>query len=294
MHAADVCSSSSNKAGANQYLRELQTIRRHSSSIYLSSLSKRSVGLLRIYEAFPVFKDDMDFDPITPIYASPPRRGRRQNQTYSTPPSNPKYSTDGEALLESTKIQSSSVRLSRRINLNLLSRISKFEALDALSMPIKLSSLRPAHLQISRNPTSLKGTEINHRKKLSTIFSPSSESRDEYGQLDDGFTSEQGTPASSKPRKWFSSRTADSRKLRRSQASYKSANIRMRGGVQDMTEASESKGFDTFAIADVQNEAPARKKTIRDMIKLYDGSSDKVVSKGNIHLENLSLTNEAL
>jgi hypothetical protein len=262
---------------------------------YLTLLSKKkSVGLLRICEAFPVFKNDMDFDPITPIYGWPPRRGRRQNQTYSIPPSNQKNSNDGETLLESTKTQSSSIHLSRGINLNLLARISKFEALDALSMPIKLSSLRPAHLKISRNSVSLKGTETIHRKRLSTIFSPSSESRDEYAQLDDEFTSEQDTPASPKSRKWFFSKTTDSRKLRRSQASYRSPNIKMRGGVRETSETPETKGIDTVTITDVQKEAPSRRKTIRDMIKLYDGSSDKVVSKGNAHLKNLSLTNEAL
>lgn len=64
--------------------------------------------------------------------------------------------------------------------------------------------------------------------------------------------------------------------------------------VPDRTEASESKGVDTVAFEDMLNEAPARKKTIREMIKLYDRSSDETVSKGNALFGVLSLTNEAL
>jgi hypothetical protein len=55
----------------------------------------------------------------------------------------------------------------------------------------------------------------------------------------------------------------------------------IRGGVRD---ASQSKAIGIVASAYVQNEAPARKSSMKDIIKLYDGSSDKVVSKGNSHL----------
>ena len=147
---------------------------------------------------------------------------------------------------------------------------------------------------MSRNSTSLKGTETSYRKRLSTIFSPSSESRDEYRRVDDDFTSEQDTLAPTKTRKWFSSKTADSKKVRESRASYKSADIRIRGGVRDTTEASESKAIGTVASEYVQNEAPTRKRTMRDIIKIYDGSSDKVASKGKSPLRLMSLTNDAL
>lgn len=234
----------------------------------------------------------MDFDPINSPLGSPPRNGHRKNQTNSAPLISRKHSINGEeAPTQSAKTESSSVRVTRAINLNLLSRISKFEALDALSMPIKLTSFRPAHLKSARNSTSHRGTEAGHRKRLSTIFNPSSESRDKYIPIDDELTSKQDTAASPKSRKWFSSKTVDSRKPRRSEASYKSANIRMREGVGDTTEASESKGIGTVAAAYVQNEGPARKKMMEDMIKLYDGSLEEVVSKGNFHSGLLSLTN---
>jgi hypothetical protein len=51
-----------------------------------------------------------------------------------------------------------------------------------------------------------------------------------------------------------------------------------------MPNASQSKAIGIVASAYVQNEAPARKSSTKDIIKLYDGSSDKVVSKGNSHL----------
>lgn len=239
--------------------------------------------MLRICKAFPVFSNNMDFDPVDSIFGSPPRDGRRrQNQINHTPPSIQGISkTDEETLLQGEHTQRSSVPLSRGINLNLLSRVSKFEALDALSTPIKLLSLRPAHLQMSRNSASLKGTETSHRKRLSTIFSPSSDGRDEYTRIGDDFTSEQVPLAFSKSRKWFSSKTIDLKKVRGSQASYKSANRMIRGGVRD---TSQSKAIGIVASAYVQNEAPARKSSMKDIIKLYDGSSDKVVSKGNSHL----------
>jgi hypothetical protein len=240
----------------------------------------------------------MDFDSATLIYASPPPRARQQDQTYCTPSSYPKHSNDiGEPLLESAKTQSStksSIRLARGINLNLLSRISKFEALDALSMPIKLQSLRPAHLRVSRKSSTLKGTETSHKKMLSTIFSPSSESRNQYTKIEDGFSSEQDNSASPKSRKWFSPKKVDPKKHARSEASHESAKVKMRDDVLDKSEASESEGFDTIAFEDMLNEAPARKKTIRDMIKLYDRSSDETASKGNALFHMLSLTNEAL
>ncbi|KAE9375300.1 hypothetical protein N431DRAFT_531228 [Stipitochalara longipes BDJ] len=235
----------------------------------------------------------MDFDPVNSLFGSPPRDGHacHQNQTYDIPPSNEKVSSSsGETLLQSAKTQTSSVRVTRGINLNLLSRISKFEALDALSMPIKLPSLRPAHLQVSRNSSLLKGTETSHRKRLSTIFSPSSEKRDEYTRIEDEAISEQDILASFKSRKWFSPKPADSR-MQNSEASNTSAKIKMCGGMRDATAASDSKDIGTVASPYVQNEIPSRKKSMGDMIKLYDGSSDKVVSKSNSHLRISSLAN---
>lgn len=129
---------------------------------------------------------------------------------------------------------------------------------------------------------------------LSTIFSPSSESQNQYTKIEDGFTSEQDTPASPKSIKWFSPKKVDPKKLPRSEASYKSAKVEMCGNVPDRTEASESKVVDTVAFEDMLNEAPARKKTFREMIKCYDRSSDETVSKGNALFGMLSLTNEAL
>jgi hypothetical protein len=125
---------------------------------------------------------------------------------------------------------------------------------------------------------------------LSTIFSPSSENQNQYTKIEDGFTSEQDTPASSKSIKWFSPKKIDPKKLPRSEASYKSAKVKMCDDVPDRTEASESKGVDIVAFKDMLNEAPVRKKAI----KLYDRSSEETVSKGNALFGMLGLTNEAL
>jgi len=238
----------------------------------------------------------MDFDPINSLFGSPPRDGhaRRQNQTYDTPTRNEKLSaTNEETLLQNPKTQSTSVRVTRGINLNLLSRISKFEALDALSMPIKLPNLRPAHLQVSRNSSSLKGTETSHRKRLSKIFSPSSEHRGDYTRIEEEAIPEQDTLVSPKSRKWFSSKTTKSRKMQKSEASHTSAKIKVQVGVRDTTDASESKGIGAVTSPYVKNEVPERKKSMGDMIKLYDGSSDKVVSKSNSRHHISGKTNNA-
>ena len=81
--------------------------------------------------------------------------------------------------------------------------------------------------------------------------------------------------------------------MQKSEAPYTSAKIEMRGDVRDTVDASESKNVGTVTSPYVQNEVPARKKSMGDMIKLYDGSSDKVVSKSNSHLQISSQTNNA-
>jgi hypothetical protein len=135
---------------------------------------------------------------------------------------------------------------------------------------------------------------MNHRKRLSTIFSPSSEDRDEDTRIEDEATSEQDSPASPKPRKWFSSKTANSRMIQNSEDSYTLASIRIHGSVQDSTETPESKSIRAVASPDVQTEVPARKNSMGDMIKFYDGSSGKVVQKSNSYLRLLGLTDNEL
>jgi hypothetical protein len=235
----------------------------------------------------------MDFDRINSLFGSPPRDGRRrQKQTCHTPRSSQKISKDDEEiLLQVANTQGSYLPLSRGINHNLLSRISKFEALDALSTPINISSLRPAHLQISRQSISLKGTEICHRKRLPTIFSPSSETRDLCGRIDDDFTCEQDALADTKTRKWSSSKGAGLKKNREEHSSYESVNTRMRGGVWDTVTKAKAVGSVTSAY--LQSETPSRKK-MRDMIKIYDGSLDTIVQRGKSPLRNRSLTNGAV
>ena len=112
-------------------------------------------------------------------------------------------------------------------------------------------------------------------------------------RIEDEIVSEKDVLASPKSRKWFSSKTAESRKMQKSEASHTSAKRKILDGVRDTTNSSESKGIGTVASPYVQNEVPARKKSMGDMIKFYDGSSDKVVSKSNSHLQIWSRTDSA-
>lgn len=124
----------------------------------------------------------MALHPQNSNYTSPLRRVHQSwhTQAYPTRPNNQPYTNGiGETLDQNSKTQSSSLRFPHRTSLR-LSRISKFEALDALGVPIRLPSKRPAHLQLSRGSISGKGTDTSHTRRLSTIFSPVSDNRDQY------------------------------------------------------------------------------------------------------------------
>jgi hypothetical protein len=238
----------------------------------------------------------MAFHPSNSNYTSPRRERRsRQTHTYRTPASNQaNLNGAGEALTPNPRLQSSPLRLPCGTSLNLLSRISKFEALDALSLPIKFLSLRPQHLQISRNSSSRRGTEASQARRLSTIFSPSTECREQAFPSEDDFTSGPDTLGSSRSRTWLpASKRSNSIKLQKSPTSYKSSSIRMHRGIWEPGDACESKGIGAMPAPYLQKKHPSTRKTIREMIKFYDGSTENFVSNGNAHLETLGLTNDA-
>jgi len=218
-------------------------------------------------------------------------------QTYPTRPNNQPYANGcGETLDQNSKTQSSSLRLPYRTSIRLLSRISKFEALDALSGPTRLPSMRPAHLQLSQSSISGKRTDTSHTRRLSTIFSPTSDNREQYTTFpsEDEFTSGRDILGSTTTKKLFPSKKLGLRKLRKSQVSFKSSSIRMRGGVRDPVDVIVDKGIEVAREPYAPKEVPLKKRTIRDMIRFYDGSTDNNASNGSSHFQTVSLTDDAL
>jgi hypothetical protein len=227
----------------------------------------------------------MAFHPSNSSYTFPQRRGRRSRLTkiyHTTIINQPNFNGVGETLPQIPKLQSSSFRIPSRTSFNLLSRISKFEALDALSLPTKSSSPRPVYPQISQTPSSRNGTEASQTKRLSTIFSPSIESREQKFPSED-FISGRDTLDSTKSKIWLlTSKKTNSRKLQKSQLSNKPSRIKLRGGVWDPAGTSESNVIGVVPTPYGRKEVA--KKKIRDMIKFYDGSADTFLSKGSSHL----------
>lgn len=100
------------------------------------------------------------------------RDGRRSRHTKSF--RSQQINTDGptEISPQSNKNGNSSVRASHGISYGLVSLVTKFEALDALSLPITETSLQPAPLQTPRSLTRHRHNPgNNYRKRLSAVFS---------------------------------------------------------------------------------------------------------------------------
>jgi len=172
--------------------------------------------------------------------------------------------------------ESSSVRLPGRSH-NMFSMISKFEALDAVSLPIKIPSLQPAHLQISRNSSRRQtGTENTQIKRLSTIFSPRNKSNDlpdGVGHIDElpsgreGSSNIQGVGGTSLLKKPGRGR------LRKAQPSIKPTTSASPLIAKQLPCRLQDKGSgDTVqATQGPQEVRLRRRKTIRDIIRFYDG-----------------------
>lgn len=239
----------------------------------------------------------MTFDPTNSTYTTPPRRNRRsrQTQTYHTSPA--KHSFPRELSPQNHAARSASLQLPQRMSLNLLSLVSKFEALDAFSLPIKFPSMCPAPLQVSRNSSiTRRVTATSHKRRLSTIFSPTNENRerDILSPSEDDITSERDTLYLAKSRTWIPSQKYFLRKPRKSQDSSKSSDLRMRNGVRGNEDIREGIGVRSVTAPYVQNETPAKKRGIRDMIRFYDGSTDTFVPNGSAHRESVNLTDNTL
>ncbi|KAH7350940.1 hypothetical protein BKA65DRAFT_248068 [Rhexocercosporidium sp. MPI-PUGE-AT-0058] len=175
--------------------------------------------------------------------------------------------------------RASSDRLLHGISFNLVSLVTKFEALDALSLPFKTPPLQQAPLETSRNSAKHNRAGSSYRRRLSTIFSPKrgSAERHDYSPSEERFEAEDifGSSKSRKIRPL--DKKPDIGKLRKAQTSYKPSSIRLRGGVWDPADPPHGGGIGPVAAPYVQNELPDGKTrgSIRDRIRFYDG--------GNVH-----------
>ena len=189
------------------------------------------------------------------------------------------YPSDSASISQrSSKRRASPDRQHHGMSFNLVSLVTKFEALDALSIPFTTSAVQPAPPRISRNsPRQKTGTGSNYRRRLSTIFSPKRGSSDKYGNG----PSEAGQPVYTDIFDILTSRTlgslnknTDARKLKKERHSYKFGSARSRAGVWYPADTHHGRKCGTVAAPYVENERLDEKKggSVRDKIRFYDGS----------------------
>lgn len=171
----------------------------------------------------------------------------------------------------------SSVRLTHGTSFNMLSIISKFETLDAVSLPIKVPSLQPSHLHISRNSSRRNtGTEGTQIKRLSTIFSPRNKNSDiagGVGHIDEVTLGREGAFNTEDFGGSASTRKSERGKLRKPQYPIKSGTSTNHAKSKDLPSHYQGEGLsDTImATQDTLEGRLKRRKTIKDIIRFYDG-----------------------
>lgn len=169
--------------------------------------------------------------------------------------------------------QQDSIRAKHRISFNLISLVTKFEALDALSLPTKVRYLQPAPLQVSPQLRRRGGGKATGRfRRLSTIFSPSRSdggSEDPFFSETDPYSGRENLFSSSNVKLTISLSKADAKKLRKVQSTSNGNSIRRWGrSVKTVQQSPASVVIAPY----VKNEFSVKnKRSIRDMIKLYDG-----------------------
>jgi len=213
----------------------------------------------------------MPYNTVISYFHSPSRWNRRSKETQSWHHLQPE---NIQELPPQRPIASFSV----------LSIISKFETLDAISLPIKIRSLQPAPLQLSRGSSRRQtGTRASQIGKISTIFSPRDRIADSHvdmGSIDefklgrDDCSSVLGSiGAGSSPRK--------PRKLRKSQPPNKANTLKRREAIKTFHHK-DGGSLDTVITTQEQSEGGwKRRRTIRDIIKFYDGGMNAPCSSFN-------------
>lgn len=199
----------------------------------------------------------------------------RQTQSGHSPKNQRQLATELSAPSPKPSIQHASIGATHRISFNLVSLVTKFEALDALSLPFKLPSLQPAPLQISPRPRRRGGGKATgHLRRLSTIFSPNrsgGDNEDPFFSENDPHPGREDLFISSTTKISHSLNKQDAKKLRKIQSTQDGNSSRR--WVRSSKNLQESPRSVVTAHY-VKNEFPAKNKhSIRDMIKLYDGGT---------------------
>jgi hypothetical protein len=162
------------------------------------------------------------------------------------------------------------------ISLNLISLVSRFEALDALSLPFKHSSLQPASLRVSQKISARRVEKsANHCTKLSTILIPTAnQSPQEYSHVmseDEPTSGRDDVFISSSSTLRFSPEKPIMRYVRKAQTCRQPSTTRLRGGDWDTIQAmTRNRAGINKAFNEVPNNKDER-RSIRDIIRLYDG-----------------------
>ncbi|PBP17804.1 mating-type alpha-pheromone receptor PreB [Diplocarpon rosae] len=159
---------------------------------------------------------------------------------------------------------------------SLVSLVSKFEALDALSLPFAIPALQPAPLHISRNQSWRRGdTGSNCKRKLSTIFSPRSESLDRH---DSAFSEDETRPArpdmlgaSNYRARGTLEKQNNVGKFDKAQDGQKPSSIMPRGATWDPGPTARSKAVGVVIAPHAQNETLDDNR-LRDKIRFFDGT----------------------
>ncbi|KAE8445641.1 hypothetical protein EG329_012938 [Mollisiaceae sp. DMI_Dod_QoI] len=213
---------------------------------------------------------------IVSTRASPPNNAHRLRYTKSGCSPAIRYTLPSGVpapLSESPQVQNPSVYTTHRISSNLVSLVTKFEALDALSLPFKVPSLQPAPLEVS-SPVRRRGggTATGAFRRLSTIFNQ----RGSGGDREDPFFSEGDAISSrenifnlSSAKVLVSLSKADSMRSKKVQNKSSGNSIKKWGRVAKVGQDSPASNI---TAPYVKNEFPTKNKgTIRDKIRLYDG-----------------------
>ncbi|PBP19093.1 mating-type alpha-pheromone receptor PreB [Diplocarpon rosae] len=159
---------------------------------------------------------------------------------------------------------------------SLVSLVSKFEALDALSLPFAIPALQPAPLHISRNQSRHRGgTGSNCKRKLSTIFS---HGRGSLERDDGAFSEDETRPA--RPDTFGSSNSRalgtlgkqnKLGKIDKAQNSLKHSTIRLHGTTRDPDQTAPRKATGVATAPHTQN-GTLDDNSLRDKIRFFDGT----------------------
>lgn len=208
-----------------------------------------------------------------------PTPSNRQGPSYrSQPPSS--QLPFSEEVISAPRIRGSSLRLSPKISQNLFAAISKFEALDSLSELYRVPSLRPAPLQLPRNPCE-EGSLVSalQHKRPSTICRPSSR---DLGKYEDRFYSDKLTPSEaddvfiSPSHEYIDTiKKFSCGKAKKTFSPHRVRSLQPQPDNHDCSLRS-SYSYDVSSSLDRKQSRPSKTRSslVKDMIKRYDGSKD--------------------